>query len=239
MLERLHSANLTARPTKCSLAYQELKCLGDKLHPHPDKVSAIQQANHPTTKKQLRSFLGLVNFYRKFIPNFAHIAHPLTDLSRKFSPNKLQWTTASQEISKLEISYYKVPNFDLPLFSQVFIVQTDASDRGLGAALLHEDGDLKFPVAYANCKLKPSEENYSTIEKECLCIVWSIQKFHRYLFGKEFILETDHHPLVYLNKTKLVNSRLMRWALSLPPYRFQIVAIRGKDNVGADYLSRQ
>ena len=94
-------------------------------------------------------------------------------------------------------------------------------------------------MAYVSRKLKPSEKHYSTIEKECLGIVWSIQKFHRYLFGKEFILETDHHPVVYLNKTKLVNSRLMRWALSLQPYRFRIVAIRGKDNVGADYLSRQ
>ena len=245
VLERLHSANLTARPTKCSLAYQELECLGhivgdDKLHPHPDKVSAIQKANHPTTKKQLRSFLGLVNFYRKFIPNFAHIALPLTDLTRKFSPNKLQWT-ASQEIAfqNLKSAITKSPILKLPILSQVFIVQTDASDRGLGAVLLQEEGDHKFPVAYASRKLKPSEEHYSTIEKECLDIVWSIQKFHRYLFGKEFILETDHHPLVYLNKTKLVNSRLMRWALSLQPYRFRIVAIRGKDNVGADYLSRQ
>ena len=100
-LERLHSANPTARPTRCSLAYQKLECLGnivgdDKIHPHPDKVSAIQKTNHHTTKKQLRSFLGSVNFYRKCTPKFAHIALPLTDLTRKFSANKLQWTTSHE-----------------------------------------------------------------------------------------------------------------------------------------------
>lgn len=245
VLQRLRSANLTARPTKCSLAYPKLECLGhivgdNKLHPHPDKVKAIREANHPVTKKQLRSFLGLVNFYRKFIPNFAQIALPLTDLTRKFSPSKLQWTEAQElAFQTLKSSITTSPILKLPDLSKVFIVQTDASDRGLGAVLLQEEGDLKLPVAYASRKLKTSEEHYSTIEKECLGIIWSVQKFHRYLYGKEFILETDHHPLMYLNKTKLVNSRLMRWALLLQPYRFRIIAIRGKDNVGADYLSRQ
>ncbi|XP_062572789.1 uncharacterized protein LOC134234761 [Saccostrea cucullata] len=245
VLQRLRLANLTARPMKCSLAYRKLECLGhiigdDKVHPHPDKVSAIQQANHPTTKKQLRSFLGLVNFYRKFISNFAHIALPLTDLIRKFSPSKLQWTEAQElAFQNLKASIIQSPILKLPGLSKVFIVQTDASDRGIGAVLLQEEGEFKLPVAYASRKLKPSEEHYSTIEKECLGIIWSVQKFHRYLYGKEFILETDHHPLVYLNKTKLVNSRLRRWASSLQPYRFRIRAIRGKDNVGADYLSRQ
>lgn len=105
--------------------------------------------------------------------------------------------------------------------------------------LQQEEGDHKPPVAYASRKLKTSEEHYSDTEKEGMGIIWSVQKFHRYLYGKEFILETDHYPLMYLNKTKLVNSRLMRWALLLQPYRFRIIAIRGKDNVGADYLSRQ
>ncbi|XP_062590636.1 uncharacterized protein LOC134252230 [Saccostrea cucullata] len=193
VLQRLRSANLTARPMKCSLTYRKLECLGhiigdDKVHPHPDKVSAIQQANHPT-----RSFLGLCDCIA--VHAFGY---------------------------KMQVKQ-----------------KTDASDRDIGAVLLQEEGEFKLPVAYASRKLKPSEEHYSTIEKECLGIIWSVQKFHRYLYGREFILETDHHPLVYLNKTKLVNSRLMRWALSLQPYRFRIRAIRGKDNVGADYLSRQ
>lgn len=100
-----------------------------------------------------------------------------------------------------------------------------------------EDGN-KMPIAYASRKLKQAELAYATIEKECLAIVWAIQKFQRYLYGQEFLLETDHQPLIYLNRAKVTNARLMRWALILQPYRFRIVAIKGSDNVGADCLSR-
>ena len=96
----------------------------------------------------------------------------------------------------------------------------------------------KLPFAYASRKLKECECKYATVEKECLAIVWAIQKFQKYLYGNQSVLETDHSPLVYLNKAKVTNPRLMRWALSLQPYRFRIQAIKGKDNVGADYLSR-
>lgn len=243
-MQRLREANLTAKPSKCVIAYSKLECLGhivgeEMVQPHPDKVRSVQEANRPVTKKQLRSFLGLVNFYRKFIPNCAHISLPLTDLTRKFSPNKIQWTE-SQEISfqNLKKALTSSPILKLPNLSKVFILQTDASDRGLGAVLLQEDLDQKQPISYISRKLNKAEENYSTIERECLAIVWAIQKFHEYLYGREFILETDHQPLVYLNSSKLLNSRLMRWSLALQPYRFRIVSIRGKENVGADFLSR-
>ena len=95
-----------------------------------------------------------------------------------------------------------------------------------------------MPIAYASRKLKSSEKKYSVIEKECLAIVWSVQTFARYLYGQEFVLETDHHPLVYLTRKAIANPRLMKWALILQPYRFRKEAIRGRDNVGADYLSR-
>ena len=244
LFTRLQAANLNARPSKCSLAYSKLDCLGhvigeEVIRPHPSKVTAIQEALPPNTKKQLRSFLGLVGFYRKFIPNFSHIALPLTDLTRKFSPNKILWGE-SQEIAfrSLKSSLTKSPILKLPNVKDAFFLQTDASDRGVGAVLMQMGSEQKMPIAYASRKLKPSEEHYATIEKECLAIIWAIQKFHNYLYGREFILETDHHPLVYLNKTKMSNPRLMRWALALQPYRFRIEAIRGRDNVGADYLSR-
>jgi len=104
--------------------------------------------------------------------------------------------------------------------------------------LLQERDGEKLPVAYASRKLLPREQKYSVIEKECLAIVWAVGKFHRYLFGKDLLLETDHHPLTYLSKAKLANFRSMRWALALQPYRINIKAIPGRENVGADYLSR-
>ena len=122
--------------------------------------------------------------------------------------------------------------------SEPFVLQTDASDRGIGAVLLREEQGKKLPVAYASRKLKGSEVSYATVEKECLAIVRAVQKFQCYLYGNEFMLETDHKPLVYLNRSKVTNARLMRWALSLQPYRYPIVTIKGRDNVGADYLSR-
>ena len=131
------------------------------------------------------------------------------------------------------------PVLKLPDVNKTFILQTDASNVGIGAIMLQqrEDG-IKHPVAFASRKLLPRESNYSTIEKECLAIVSAIGKFQQYLYGSEFILETDHQPLQYLGAAQYQNGRLMRWALALQPYRYVLRAIRGKDNVGADFLSR-
>ena len=112
-----------------------------------------------------------------------------------------------------------------------------ACDNGIGGILLQEEDGIKHPIAFASKKLLPRERNYSTIE-ECLAIVWAVQKFQNFLFGKPFALETDHQPLQYLGKAQFQNGRLMRGALALQPYRFTIRAIKGKNNVGADFLSR-
>lgn len=133
----------------------------------------------------------------------------------------------------------KRPILKLPDFDRTFILRTDASEDGIGAVLLQLENDEKLPVAYASRKLQDREQSYAVIEKECLAVVWGVQKFHQYLYGHEFLLETDHQQLTYLDKSKTENSRLMRWALLLQQYRFRIVTIKGSDNVGADYLSRQ
>lgn len=244
LFTRLRRTQLTAKPKKCSIAYRSLECLGhfvgdERLKPLPDKVRAIEIAERPHTKKQVRSFLGLVGFYRKFIPNFASIALPLTDSTKKGLPNQVSWTSAHElAFETLKRALIASPILKLPDMSKPFVLQTDASDRGVGAVLFQYESESKMPVAYASRKLKKNEVNYSTIEKECLAIVWAVQKFSKFLYGREFRLETDHQPLVYLNSSKVSNPRLMRWALMLQPYRFSLEAIKGSDNVGADYLSR-
>ncbi|XP_021346951.1 uncharacterized protein LOC110446237 [Mizuhopecten yessoensis] len=244
LFSRLRNAGLTARPSKCALGFGSLSCLGHVvglggLELEQSKVKAIEEAPRPVTKKQVRSFLGLAGFYRKFIPNFAAISVPLTDLTKKGGANKVVWGE-SQEIAfnTLKKMLTAGPVLKLADLEQDFILRTDASDTGLGAVLLQEDNDKKLPVAYASKKLLPRERNYAIVEKECLAIVWGIQKFEPYLYGREFILETDHQPLTYLHRSRTANARLMRWALLLQPYRFRIRAIKGVDNVGADYLSR-
>lgn len=242
---RLQNAGLTARPSKCFFAISELECLGhiigqQRLRPEEDKIESLKNAPIPDTKKQVRSFLGLAGFYKKFIPNFSVIAIPLTNLTKKGQPNKVKWTESTQQaFDTLKDLLCKRPILKLPDFDRTFILRTDASENGIGAVLLQLENDEKLPVAYASRKLQDRERSYAVIEKECLAVVWEVQKFHQYLYGQEFSLETDHQPLTYLDKSKTENSRLMRWALLLQQYRFRIVAIKSSDNVGADYLSRQ
>ena len=243
--ERIRRAKLTLRPSKCEIGEKTVSFLGHTLSegillPRQETVDKILLAPPPRTLKQLRSFIGLANFYRKYVPDFAVIAAPLTDATRKGNPNEIVWTDARERsFQELKKRISEPPILKLPDVSQPFILQTDASHVGIGALLLQEDSaGEKRPVAYASRKLQPRESRYSTIERECLAIVWGITKFQDYLYGSEFILETDHQPLQYLRQAKFQNGRLMRWALTLQPYRFLLRAIRGRDNIGADCLSR-
>ena len=237
VLESLRSAGLTAKPSKLG------HIVGNGvIKPLPDKVKLVLEAKRPETKKQVRSFIGLANYYRKFIPNFAAIAAPITDLTKKGQPNQIQWSDVQESaFNTLKMRLATAPILRLPDPCKPYILRTDASDAsdvGLGAVLMQTEDGVKFPVYYASRKLLPREAAYAVIERECLALVWAVEKFHVYLYGTEFVLETDHHPLVYLAESRVNNSRLMRWALCLQPYRYLVKAIKGSDNFGADYLSR-
>lgn len=244
LLQRLRYAKLTIRPTKCTIAVSQVGFLGHIIgngvvQPSPEKVISIQNCKRPNTKKQVRSFIGLVSYYRKFIPNCSTVAAPLTDLTKKGKPTRVRWDQEQENAFQTLIELLsKSPILCLPDFDKGFIVRTDASDIGIGAVLLQEHQNYKFPVCYASKKLLDRERAYSVIEKECLAVVWAVQKFQSYLYGTHFMLETDHEPLTYLNKAKCANARLMRWALALQPFKMSIQGIKGKDNAGADFLSR-
>ncbi|XP_037781090.1 uncharacterized protein LOC119577581 [Penaeus monodon] len=244
VLERLREHGLTAGPSKCYFAYPSIKYLGfnlsDKgLSTLPDKVSAIKNMLLPETKKQLRSFLGTLSFYRKFIPNLANLAYPLNALLKKFSPNKLNLTPSLVDrINELKDLLMNAPILTLPDYSKTFYLRTDASDTGLGAVLLQSVDGVLMPIAYASRKLKDRETRYAVIEREGLAIVWAIEKFYCYLYGREFILQTDQQPLKYIKNMKNSNGRLMRWSLALQSHSFTIEYIKGQENVGADILSR-
>ena len=157
------------------------------------------------------------------------------------APVEVVWNeTREHAFQELKRRISMPPILKLPDVTKPFILQTDASHIGIGAVLLQEDAaGEKRPVAFASWKLQPRETHYSTIERECLAIVWGITKFQEYVYGTEFFLETDHEPLQYLRRAKFQNGRLMRWALTLQPYRFLLRAIRERDNVGADCLKRK
>ena len=240
----LQEANLSDRPSKCFLGYTDVEFLGHqvgngKLATNPVLLKKIENTVPPKTKKELRSFLGFVGYYRKFVPNFAKICLPLTDLTKKGQPDKINWGEAQDSAYKtLKHMLSSPPVLHLPDFSQTFYLRTDASEKGIAAILMQKEQDIMFLIAYASRKLLPREQNYSTIEKECLAIVWALDKFELYLSGRYFVIQTDHQPLTCVNKVKVSNKRIMRWAMFLQEFRFRIESIPGKSNFGPDFLSR-
>ena len=211
-----------------------------QIKPDPKKVQAVRDYPTLVTKKDVRAFLGLTGYFRRFIPQFATLAAPLTDLTRKGKPDKVEWnmpceTAFRKKKDMLQGSaVLKVAEPDHP-----FILQTDASDRGLDAVLSQKTADgVEFPVAYASRKLFPREINYSVIEKECLTIVWALKIFHTYLYGRNFTIETDHQPLAWLHRMKNTNVRLTRWTHLIQPYYFTLKHRSGSQNGNADGLSR-
>ena len=244
LFEKLREYQLAARPTKCQIGMEEVLFLGFKVRQgklllDDDKVEKIKKAPTPSTKKELRSFLGLAGYYRKFVPNYATIALPLTDKTKAKQPERIKWDTDCQKaFDQLKDALTSEPILRLVNKELPYTLRTDASGVGLGAVLLQDQGDGLYPVAYASKKLHGAELHYHTIELECLAIVWAIRKFYPYLYGRHFILESDHHPLRYLDRIRPVSKRLMGWALELQSHSFSFKAIKGADNVGADYLSR-
>ena len=195
----------------------------------------------PKTKKDVRAFLGLTGYYRKFIPEYATLAAPLTELTKNEQPNRLVWSSeCAKAFEALKRHLCTSPVLKCPDFERPFVLQTDASDWGVGAVLSQvDDDDNEHPVAYFSKKLLPRERRYSTIEKECLAIKLATHAFRVYLLGKPFTVQTDHHALEWLDRLKEDNARLTRWSLALQPYQFKVKYRPGKLNGNADALSRQ
>lgn len=151
----------------------------------------------------------------------------------------MKWSKVEEEaFNELKNRMAKPPILLAPNLEQEFVLRTDASERALGAVLLQEKDGRLHPVFFASRSLNPAERNYSTVEKEGLALVWAVKRFHIYLFGKHFKVQTDHQPLEFINKAKLTNGRVMRWSLALQEYSFNVEYIKGRENVGADFMSR-
>ncbi|XP_039513052.1 uncharacterized protein LOC120468602 [Pimephales promelas] len=244
VLKTLRRAGLTANPKKCAIGRVEVKYLGfhlghGQVRPQIDKTAAVATCPSPKTKKEVRQFLGLAGYYRRFVPNYSDLASPLTDLTKKGAPDTIQWTEQCQwAFTQIKAALCGGPLLHAPDFSLPFILQTDASDRGLGAVLSQEVGGER-PVLYISRKLSKRETMYSTIEKECLAIRWAVLTLRYYLLGREFTLCSDHAPLQWLHRMKDTNARITRWYLALQPFKFQVVHRPGTQMAVADFLSRR
>lgn len=240
----LRENNLKLQPEKCNFLCKEVVFLGhlitnEGIKPDPKNVKSVVDFPTPKNQKEIKSFLGLTGYYRKFVSNYAKIAKPLTLLLR--DNVKFVWNAFCEEsFSKLKNIIINPPILQYPDFNKTFILTTDASKIALGSVLSQGDkGRGKdLPIAFASRGLNSAEENYSATELEMLAIVWSVQNFRPYLFGRHFKIYCDHKPLESIFSLKDPSSRLMKWRLKLEAFDFEVIYNPGKKNVIADALSR-
>ena len=242
----LLNEGLKAKKKKCKFAVTKCSHLGHvigqgRVEPEQTKVEAVREFSRPKTKKDVRAFLGLVGYYRRFLPDFSSRTACLSDLTRAVAPNAIQWREEHQlAFDSLKEELTRPPVLLSPNFEKPFRLQTDASERGIGAVLSQDDDEgVEHPVAFYSKKLLPRETRYSTVEKECLAIVAAMKHFRVYLLGKKFEIQTDHQALRYLDRMQNSNGRLTRWSLAIQPFDFDVTYRPGLANDNADGLSRQ
>lgn len=242
VFDKLRQRNLKLNPAKCNFFCSDVTYLGhhisnEGIQPDKSKFSAIKDFPVPQNADDVRRFVAFCNYYRRFIPYFAEIAHPLNNLLRKNV--KFEWTEDcgnSFEILKHKLISPQILKF--PDFRKPFILSTDASQIACGAVLTQQYDDIYLPVAFASRSFTKGERNKSTIEQELIAIHWAITYFRPYLYGRRFTVKTDHRPLVYLFTMKNPSSRLTRIRVDLEEFDFSIEHVEGKLNIGADALSR-
>ncbi|UYV81644.1 K02A2.6-like, partial [Cordylochernes scorpioides] len=246
-LDILKENNFTINKNKCLFVKNEIEYLGHKInelgiYPLKDKLACIKNYPVPKNITELKSFLGFLSFYSKFLPNLSDLAYPLYNLLKKNV--KWSWNAGTDRSfnsckNALDettcLSHYSL---NLPL-----ILSCDASQVGIGATLSHlKDGEER-PVCFISRTLNVHERKYSQVEREGLAIVFAVNKLKNYLFGRKFTIYTDHKPLITIfgdktNLPPLIANRLHRWALTLSNYSFEIKYKKGKDNIIPDFLSR-
>ena len=244
VLQSLRDAGLTINAAKCQWGQTNCEFLGHVVgkglvSPAELKIKAVRDFPVPVSKKQVRQFLGLTGYYRRFIPNYAEHSFCLTEATRKTAPDRIVvCDVLLGEFMYLKEALCRAPALTLPTEKDDFILQTDASGVGIGAVLsaLREEGEA--PIAFFSRKLVERERRYSATELEGLAVVEAVGHFEVYLITHPFTIETDHRALSFLNSAHHQNGRLARWAIRLQPFSFKIVYRPGPLNGNADGLSR-
>lgn len=257
VLKRLQDTGLKVKLEKCHFLQQKVKFLGHQISAEgietdPGKIEAVKQWPVPTTLKELRSFLGFCGYYRRFVEHFSQIASPLHDLVNLClnagPPSKVNqwmcslWTPQCQNsFDVLKQKLTSAPVLGYADFTRPFIVETDASNQGLGAVLYQQQKGEKRVIAYASRRLRNAERNdrnYSSMKVELLALKWAIsEKFRGYLLGSKFTVLTDNNPLCHLNTARL-GALEQRWMAQLAVFDFDVQYRPGRSNRAADALSR-
>ena len=244
VFDRLRKAGLRLKIKKCKLFQTQIDFLGHTvsakgIQPDSSKVKAILEWPRPTTVKELQSFLGIINYYRRFIKDLAKIASPLYQLTKK--GREYTWTNECQSaFDTLRQALISEPIMRAPDMSKPFILITDASKTGLGAVLsqVNELDGRDHAISYISRTLTAAERNYSVTQLECLAVVWAVRTFRPYIHGQKFTIITDHSALRWLFGQPNPSGRLARWIESMMEHNYTVEYRRGTANGNADALSR-
>ena len=245
VFSRLRQAGLRLKARKCLFLREEVPYLGhvvtrSGIKPDPSKTEKMRNYPPPTDVSEVRQFLGLASYYRRFVPQFASIASPLHSLLKKDAV--FSWTSECQKaFDRLKNLLVSAPVLAYPQFQSKypFILETDASKKGLGAVLAQQQEDGRVhPVAFASRSLSPNERNYAITELETLGLVWAAKLFRPYILGHRCVVFTDHAACTSLLNSKNPSSKLVRWAMVIQELNLDIRHRSGKSNYVADALSR-
>ena len=242
VFEKLCHAKLSMKLSKCHFFAKEIQYLGhilgiEGIKPVPAKTEAIRAMHPPVNPKQVRAFLGLVGYYRKFIKNFAKIAKPLTMLTQM--DIKFEWKETHHDIfMKLKEAIIQAPILRYPDTTKPYIVYTDASNDACGAQLSQIHDGTEFPVAFLSHTFTDTQRRWSTPEQEAHGIYFAIKKWNYYLQGADVIVRNNHKPLARFLNGKNENTKINRWGLELASYNITLEWISGARNKAADCLSR-
>lgn len=245
VLERLRDANLTLNLSKCKWVQPSVTFLGhvvsaEGLRADPEKIQKVREWPVPRSAKELASFLGLATYFKRYVKDYAGIASPLFRLTNK--DVTYEWSREAQAaFDALKEALCSAPVLSLPQYDSdagEFVLEVDASGKGIGAVLLQRQGDDERVIAYGSKQLSKAESNYSVCKRELLSVVYFIRHFHAYLAGKPFLLRTDHASLQWLISFKNPTGMLARWLETLGQYSFRVEHQRGRDHLAADALSR-
>ena len=245
VLDALRSHGLTVKINKCEFGRTRLEYLGHligggQVAVHGHWATAMENFRQPVTRKNMRSFLGVMSYYRRFIKEFANYSGILSPSTSSSAPNVVDWSSEMLDaFNYLKGVLVSVCVLTIPSQEDVFTLHTDASGLGVGATLNVVRDGVELPVGFYSRQLQGAEKRYSATELEGLAIFRAINFFDHFLFGQKFTVFTDHKALVYLLKSKRLNKRLYGWLLKLLDFSFEICYKPGHENADVDGLSRQ
>src|SRR6218665_637613 len=243
VLERLVAVNLKLNPSKCHLLQKRVLFLGhivsqEGIETDPRKIEAVRSWPTPTKLKEVRAFMGLCSYYRKFVPQFAHVGRPLHALTRK--DVRFNWTHECDEaFEQLKTALTEAPVLALPLDEGQFVLDTDASGEAIGAVLSQVQEGVERVICYGSRVCSLPEQNYDVTRRELLAIIYFLKLYRPYLLGRRFLLRTDHSALQWLRRTPLPIGQQARWLTTIEEFDFEVKHRAGASHQNADAMSRR